>query len=147
MNPIYLRDTPPDHPLASPVYADFRGLPPILAHVGSTEVLLDDTRRVAQRARAQAVQFEVEVYDQVPHVWHLWRFLPESQQAVARIGAFMREHTAAAGYTFEPEFCASEPEVLEPEVLVPDLPAPEEVVPKAVPAPVRRRRVKPQSGI
>lgn len=150
MNPIYLRDTPPDHPLASPVYADFRGLPPILAHVGSTEVLLDDTRRVAQRARAQAVQFEVEVYDQVPHVWHLWRFLPESQQAVARIGAFMREHTAAVGYTFEPEFCASEPEVLEPEVLVPDLPAPEVVVPKAVPAtpaPVRRRRVKPQSGI
>ena len=96
MNPIYLRDVPPDHPLASPVYADFRGLPPILAHVGSTEVLLDDTRRVARRARAHAVQFEVEVWEQVPHVWHLWRFLPEAQQAVARIAAFFREHTAVA---------------------------------------------------
>ena len=148
MNPIYLRGTAPDHPLASPVYGDFSGLPPILAHVGSTEVLLDDTRRVAQRARAQAVQFEVEVWDQVPHVWHLWRFLPESQQAVARIGAFIREHTAAAdaaGYAFEPEFCASEPEVLEPEVLVPDVAAPEVVAPKVVLAPARRRRVKPQA--
>lgn len=91
MNPIYLRDTAPDHPLVSPVYADFRGLPPILAHVGSTELLLDDTRRVSRRARAQAVDFRVEVWDEVPHVWHLWPFLPEARKAVASIGEFMRE--------------------------------------------------------
>lgn len=93
MNELYLRDTQPDHPLVSPVYGDFRGLPPILAHVGSTEILLDDTRRVAKRARAQSVDFEVEVWAEAPHVWHIWSFLPEAQQAVTRIAQFIRERT------------------------------------------------------
>jgi len=93
MNELYLRDTAPDHPLASPVYADFHGLPPILAHVGSTEILLDDTRRVARRARAHGVDFDVEVWADAPHVWHIWSFLPESQQAVTRIAGFIRAHT------------------------------------------------------
>ena len=106
MNPIYLRDTAPDHPLVSPVYADFRGLPPILAQVGSTEILLDDTRRVARRARAQAVDFEVEVWDQAPHVWQLWYFLPEAQKAVMRIGEFVRQHTGAVDDAAEPGISA-----------------------------------------
>ena len=76
--------------------------------------------------------------------------LDAAQQAVARIGAFIREHTAGAdiaGHAFEAEFCAAcDPDVLEPEVLVPDMPVPEVVVPPAVLAPARRRRrrVKPQ---
>ena len=69
-----------DNPLVSPVFGDFSGLPPTLAQVGSTEILLDDTRRVGERARAQGVDFEVEVWDEVPHVWHVWAFLPESRR-------------------------------------------------------------------
>jgi monoterpene epsilon-lactone hydrolase len=65
----------------SPVYGDFRGLPPVLAQVGSTEVLLDDTRRVGERAASQGVDFAVEVWDEVPHVWHVWPFLPEAKAA------------------------------------------------------------------
>ena len=96
MNALYLDDTLHDNPLVSPVFGDFTGLPPVLAHVGSTEVLLDDTRRVGARARAQGVKFKVEVWDQVPHVWHMVGFLPETKAATLRIGAFMRECTRAA---------------------------------------------------
>ena len=96
MNALYLDDALHDNPLVSPVFGDFQGLPPILAHVGSTEVLLDDTRRVGERAVAQGVDFRVEVWDQMPHVWHMAAFLPESKTAIAGIGAFMRECTQAA---------------------------------------------------
>jgi acetyl esterase/lipase len=96
MNDLYLDGTAADHPLVSPVYGDYRGLPPILAQVGSTEILLDDTRRVAAKARSQAVDFEVEVWDHAPHVWHVWSFLPEAQKATERIGEFIRQHTDAA---------------------------------------------------
>jgi acetyl esterase/lipase len=96
MNAIYLDDTAQDHPLVSPVYGDYRGLPPILAQVGSTEILLDDTRRVGERAREHGVDFEVEVWEQVPHVWHVWPFLPETKAAVVRIGEFIRQTVAGA---------------------------------------------------
>lgn len=99
MNALYLDDALHDNPLVSPVFGDFRGLPPILAHVGSTEVLLDDTRRVGARAVSQGVDFKVEVWEDVPHVWHIWLFLPEAREAIARIAEFMRECTRAAAGT------------------------------------------------
>ncbi len=95
MNALYLDDALHDNPLISPVYGDFHGLPPVLAQVGSTEILLDDARRVAARAVAQGVDFEVEVWEQVPHVWHVWSFLPETKAATTRIAQFIRERTAA----------------------------------------------------
>ncbi len=95
MNALYLDDTAQHHPLVSPVYGDYHDLPPILAQVGSTEILLDDTRRVGERAREHGVDFEVEVWEQVPHVWHVWPFLPETKAAVARIGEFVRQRTTA----------------------------------------------------
>jgi len=96
MNELYLDDTLHDNPLVSPVYGDFRGLPPVLAQVGSTEILLDDTRRVGERAVSQGAQFEVEVWEEVPHVWHVWPFLPETKAAITRIAGFIREHTEGA---------------------------------------------------
>ena len=94
MNDLYLDDALHDNPLVSPVYGDFHGLPPVLAQVGSTEVLLDDTRRVGERAASQGVDFRVEVWDEVPHVWHVWPFLPETQQAIRHIGVFVHQHLA-----------------------------------------------------
>jgi len=96
MNALYLDDALHDNPLVSPVYGDFRGLPPVLAQVGSTEVLLDDARRVGERAASQDVDFVVEVWDEVPHVWHLWPFLPETKAATTRIAQFIVEHMADA---------------------------------------------------
>jgi monoterpene epsilon-lactone hydrolase len=87
----YLGATPPRSPLASPLFADLRGLPPLLIHVGSDEVLLDDAVQLAERAKAAGVDATLEVYDHMIHVWH-W-FLPmldEAQTAVEAIGRFVR---------------------------------------------------------
>lgn len=87
----YLGATPPRTPLASPLFADLRGLPPLLIHVGSDEVLLDDAVQLADRARAAGVDASIEVYERMIHVWH-W-FLPmldEAQTAVDAIGRFVR---------------------------------------------------------
>jgi len=87
----YLGATSPRMPLASPLFADLRGLPPLLIHVGSDEVLLDDAVQLAARAKAAGVDVTLEVYDRMIHVWH-W-FLPmldEAQTAVEAIGRFVR---------------------------------------------------------
>ena len=78
-------------PLASPLFADLRGLPPLLIQVGSEEVLLDDSVQLAERAKAAGVDTTLEVWDEMIHVWH-W-FLPmldEAEAAIATIGRFAR---------------------------------------------------------
>ncbi len=82
-------------PLASPLYADLRGLPPLLIQVGDHEVLLDDSTRIAERARAAGIKVKLEIWPEMVHVWQLFAsFLPEGRQAIEGIGAFIREHTA-----------------------------------------------------
>jgi epsilon-lactone hydrolase len=78
------------HPYVSPVFGDFAGAPPVLFQIGSTEVLLDDSRRAADRIRAAGVSAEVEVWDGMPHGWQGMPFLPESQLAIERIADFIR---------------------------------------------------------
>ena len=87
----YLGSTDPRTALASPLFADLRGLPPLLIQVGSEEVLLDDSTRLDERARAAGVDATIEVWEPMIHVWH-W-FLPwldEAQAAVDKIGVFLR---------------------------------------------------------
>lgn len=79
-------------PLLSPVHGDFAGLPPMLLHVGDMEMLLDDSVRVAERAKAAGVDVTLEVWDEMPHVWHAFTgLLPEADQAIDVIGAFVRK--------------------------------------------------------
>ena len=86
----YLAGADPRTPLASPLYADLRGLPPLLIHVGSDEVLLDDAAGLAERARAAGVDATLEVAPRMVHVWHWFLpMLPEAQTAVDAIGAFV----------------------------------------------------------
>ena len=91
---VYLQGrAQPEDPLVSPLYGDYRGLPPLLFHVGDAEVLLDDSTRAAERARAAGVDVTLEVWPEMPHVWHAFApFLPEASQAIERIGAFVRKH-------------------------------------------------------
>jgi len=91
---IYLQGrAKPEDPLASPLYGDYRGLPPLLFHVGDAEVLLDDSTRAAEKARAAGVDVTLEVFPDMPHVWHAFApFLPEATDAIERIGAFVRKH-------------------------------------------------------
>jgi monoterpene epsilon-lactone hydrolase len=88
---LYLGTTDARQPLASPLYADLRGLPPLLLHVGDAEVLLDDTTRFAERARAAAVDVHVEVWPEMFHVFQAFAtVLPEGREAIAKIGEFLR---------------------------------------------------------
>jgi acetyl esterase/lipase len=86
----YLGDLPPRTPLASPLYADLSGLPPLLVQVGTAETLLDDATRFAERAKAAGVDVTLEEWDEMIHVFQAFApLVPESQQAIARIGAFL----------------------------------------------------------
>ncbi len=93
---VYL---PPDvdarHPLASPLYADLAGLPPLLLHVGADEVLRDDTVRFAARAEAADVEVRLRVWPVVPHSWQLMgRLLPEGRQSLAEAIDFVAAQIA-----------------------------------------------------
>jgi len=90
----YLGDAHPRTPLAAPLYADLTGLPPLLIQVGTAETLLDDATRLAERAKSAGVDVALEVWDDMIHVWHFFAaMLPEGQQAIDRIGEFIRKHT------------------------------------------------------
>ncbi len=90
----YLAGKHPRTPLASPLYADLRGLPPMLIQVGTAEVLLDDSRRLAERAREAGVEAIYEPWENMIHVWQIFvPMLDEAKQAVERIGGFIREKT------------------------------------------------------
>jgi monoterpene epsilon-lactone hydrolase len=94
MSKAYLGDTDPCTPLASPLYADLTGLPPLLIQVGTAECLFDDAMRLADHARAAGVDVTLEPWDDMIHMWHFFAaMLPEGQQAIDRIGEFVREHT------------------------------------------------------
>ncbi|KIG14449.1 6-hexanolactone hydrolase [Enhygromyxa salina] len=82
----------PELALASPLKADLRGLPPILIHVGGQEILLSDSTRFEQRARAAGVDVRVDIYEDLWHVWHFFApALPDANQALEAIG----EHVEA----------------------------------------------------
>lgn len=85
----YLPQADPRNPLASPVFGDFRGLPPILIQTGEHEMLRDDGIRVAKKARADGVPVTLEIWPGMMHVFHI-RGLPESREAIQRIGEFVK---------------------------------------------------------
>ena len=95
MAAAYLGGKDPRTPLAAPLYADLTGLPPLLIQVGTAETLLDDAARLAERARRAGVAVTYEPWDDMIHVWQLFApVLEEGQQAIARIGEFVRQRTA-----------------------------------------------------
>ncbi len=81
------------HPLASPLYGNLKGLPPLLVMVGTHEILHDDSTRYAAKARAAGVDVTLEIAQDMVHIWPFFAaILPEGQQAIERIGAFVRQH-------------------------------------------------------
>ncbi len=96
--PVYLGDASPRNPLASPIYGDLTGLPPLLIYVSDSEVLRDDSIRLAEKARACGVETDLRVWSDLPHVWPvLARFgVPEAKAVVSEIGDFIRSRTPDA---------------------------------------------------
>lgn len=92
---LYLGGADPRNPLASPLYADLSGLPPLLIHVGANETLRDDSTRLAEKARGAAVAVELKVWPVVPHVWQLAPDkIPEARQSLRESAEFLRRHAA-----------------------------------------------------
>jgi len=92
----YLGRTDATDPLASPLYGDVRGLPPIRAHVGDDEVLLDDSRRYVERAALAGVDAELDVWIGMPHGFvTAVREFEAARQALKAIGAFLTERLRA----------------------------------------------------
>lgn len=89
---LYLDKADPKNPLASPVFGDYRGLPPLLIQVGEHEMLRDDSVRAAKKARADGIQVKLEVWPGMFHVFQSHEpLLPEARNAIAHIADFMRE--------------------------------------------------------
>jgi acetyl esterase/lipase len=85
----YLATADPRNPLASPVFGDYHGIPPLLIQVGEHEMLRDDSVRVAERARSDGIPVTFEVWPGMVHVFQI-RGLPESREAIEQIAEFMR---------------------------------------------------------
>ncbi len=90
--PLYVDASRVREPLVSPIFGSFEGLPPTFALVSSTETLLDDTLIVARKARSQGVDFEVEVWEGLPHAWPTFSFIPEGWAAIEHVGEFFNRY-------------------------------------------------------
>jgi monoterpene epsilon-lactone hydrolase len=89
----YLGEHDPCDPLASPLYGDLRGLPPLLIQVGDRETVLDDSVMFADKARAAGVDVELQVWPGMIHVFQMFGAeLPEAHEATASMGAFLTRH-------------------------------------------------------
>lgn len=93
MAPVYTGAASPRDPLVSPIYADLSKLPPLLIYVSDTEVLLDDSVRLADRAKHCGVSVDLRVWSDLPHVWPIFVAfkLPESFQALGEIAEFIQQ--------------------------------------------------------
>lgn len=79
------------NPLLSPLFGNWNGLPPLLFHAGSTEMMLDDSVRAHDRATQAGVQAEIEVFVGLPHVFHVITWIPESRAATRALAEFILE--------------------------------------------------------
>ena len=86
----YIAFADPRTPHISPAFADMANFPPMLIQVGSDEVLLDDARMVAERAKSAGVDMTLTIYKKMWHVWQTVAILPEAKRAFDEIGAFVK---------------------------------------------------------
>ena len=86
----YIGNADPRNPLLSPLYADLKGLPPILIQVGTTEILIDDSIRFAERGKTGGTEIILDIWEDAFHVFQIAAAIgvPESEQAINKIGTF-----------------------------------------------------------
>jgi acetyl esterase/lipase len=89
----YLNGADASDPRASPLLGDLGGLPPLLIHVGEPELLVDDARRLADKVRAAGGTAELEIWPDMPHIWHFFGpMLDEGRAATDQAGRFIKSH-------------------------------------------------------
>ena len=93
--PAYLGGADPTNPIASPLFGDWNGAPPLLILVGDAEVLLDDSRKLADVAQAAGVDVTLSVYPEMPHIWTMsYPAFPEAVEGVTEMAEFVARVTA-----------------------------------------------------
>ena len=81
----------PKHPLANPLYTDYSGFPPIYIQVGDAETLVDDSRRIVERAKQAGVDVKLDLYADMQHVFHfLAGTAPEADAAIQQMAQWVR---------------------------------------------------------
>jgi monoterpene epsilon-lactone hydrolase len=90
--PLYLGENAPEDPMVSPINGDFTGLPPLYIQVSDSEMLLDDSLRLARRGHTYDVEVNVDLWHKVPHVWQVFGFLPESTEALEKSARFLKDN-------------------------------------------------------
>lgn len=94
-NAIYIGDGDRKSPQVTPFHSDLAGLPPTLIHVGSWELLRDDSVTMAERLKAAGVAAELKVWDGMVHSWQLFApMLDEGMASIEEAGAFLRDRLA-----------------------------------------------------
>ena len=89
-------DADPKAPYASPIFHDLTGMPPVYIQVGEDEMLLDDSTRYFNRAKADGVKVVMDVYPKKFHVFNaFWRILPKAREANKKLGLFLKEQLNA----------------------------------------------------
>lgn len=89
---LYLGKTDPKNPFASPLYADLKGLPPLCIQVGSAEILLDDSTRLAKRAREAGIDVQLDIWEDMIHVFQAFAVMaPESIEGINKVGEFIKK--------------------------------------------------------
>lgn len=95
MAKMYLAGKDAKTPLAAPLHADLKGLPPVLVQVGTAETLLDDATRIAEKLHAAGVEVRLAIWPNMPHVFPLFApILSEGRDGCLEIGSFIRSRTA-----------------------------------------------------
>jgi acetyl esterase/lipase len=88
----YLNAESSRNPLASPLYGDLRGLPPLLLHASASELLHDDSARLAARAVEAGVEARIALWPDAPHCWQLAAALmPQARESIEQAAGFLRE--------------------------------------------------------
>jgi acetyl esterase/lipase len=88
---FYLGGADPKNELASPVFADLKGLPPLLVQVGTAEILLDDSLRLVARAAEQDVDVSLDVVAGAPHVFQYFAgFMSEADESLDHAATFIK---------------------------------------------------------
>jgi acetyl esterase/lipase len=88
---LYVAGMGKNDPLISPAFANYEGFPPMMIHVGETEILLDDATAIADKCGQAGVAANLTVWPKVPHAFPiLVKFLPEARQAVQQTATFLR---------------------------------------------------------
>lgn len=89
---LYLQGQNPTNPLASPIYGDLEGLPPILIQAGGRELLLCDIKRFRDLAVEKEVYLKLEVWQGMFHCWQMFTsHLPGAERSMESIKDFVRE--------------------------------------------------------